>query len=81
MDSTVTAARSGKTDPSEPRSYSDARLKAAMRACGEPNESRVGLAVAAVYAPNGGEGTFAAPGVGYGQPLALVDSFKLAELT
>lgn len=50
-----------------------------MRACGEPNESRVGLAVAAVYTPSGGEETIAAPGVGYGQPLALVFSFK--ELT
>ncbi len=79
MDSPVTAARSGKTDPSEPRSYSDARWKAAMRACGEPSESRVGLAVVAVYTPSGGEETMAAPGVGYGQPLALVFSFK--ELT
>lgn len=47
--------------------------------CGEPIESRVDLAVAAVYTPNGGEETIAAPGVGYGQPLALGVSFK--ELT
>jgi hypothetical protein len=45
-------------------------------------ERSVGLpAVVVVYMPNRGEGTADAPGLGYGQPLAVGVSFKELELT